>query len=146
MLEAGVTSDAAIFALEYAPGGSGPPSVCVKYAKGMEASREFAQGGMMYEKEIMFYQELEQMVAQGGMPIPGVIAVFVDPEKPKEFFCIVMDDMGIDHDAMDQIKGITLNEQKELVSVACKLHAAFWDHPVLKHPTICNGKPEACSE
>ena len=146
MLEAGVTSDAAIFALEYAPGGSGPPSVCVKYAKGNESNRVFAQGGMMYEKEIMFYQQLESVVSASGMPIPGVIAVFVDPEKPKEFFCIVMDDMGIDHDAMDQIKGITLNEQKELVSVACKLHAAFWDHPVLKHPTICNGKPEACSE
>jgi hypothetical protein len=53
VLEAGVTSDAAIFALEYGAGGSGPASVCVKYAKGMESNRAFAQGGMMYEKEIM---------------------------------------------------------------------------------------------
>jgi thiamine kinase-like enzyme len=145
VLEAGVTSDAAIFGLEYAAGGTGPASVCVKYAKASESNRVFAQGGMMYEKEIMFYQELESMVSKGGMPIPDVIAVFVDPVKPKEFFCIVMNDMGAEHDAMDQIVGVSLKEQTELLSLAAKLHTSFWEHPILKHPTVCSGKPDTCT-
>ena len=88
---------------------------------------------------------MESMVAQGGMPIPDVIAVFVDPEKPKEFFCIVMNDMGIEHEPMDQITGVTLQEQTELLSVAAKLHTTFWKHSILKHPTVCNGNTEACA-
>ena len=54
VLEAGVTSDSAIFELSYAAEGSGPASICLKYAKGTKSNREFAMGGDMYKKEIFF--------------------------------------------------------------------------------------------
>lgn len=58
VLEAGVTSDAAIFALTYGGGDTGPPTICLKYAKQTQESRDFAMGGNMYSKETFFYTHL----------------------------------------------------------------------------------------
>jgi len=145
VLEAGVTSDAAIFGLEYAAGTTGPASICLKYAKSNPENREFAQGAMMYEKETLFYQEIAPIVAKAGIPIPQVIGVFVDPDKPKEFFCIAMEDMGVEHDTMDQITGVSYEESVELAHLAAGLHATFWEHDLMKHPTVCNGNPKAAN-
>ena len=102
VLEAGVTSDAAVLGLFYGPGATGPPTIVLKYAKGSETNREFAQGAMMYEKEILFYQQLAPIVMEAGMPIPQVLSVFVDKDKPKEFYCIAMQDLSAEHDPIDQ--------------------------------------------
>ena len=102
VLEAGVTSDAAVLGLQYGPGAAGPNTIVLKYAKASEMNREVAQSAMMYEKEILFYQQLAPIVMAAGMPIPEVLSVFVDKDKPKEFYCIAMQDLSAEHDPIDQ--------------------------------------------
>jgi hypothetical protein len=116
ILEAGVTSDAAIFGVEYAAGNSGPASVCLKYAKATESNRVFAMGGDMYKKELFFFQEMYEEVAK-VMAIPTLVGVFIDEEKPEEFFCIAMEDLNLGHEAIDQIKGITFDECGQLAKM-----------------------------
>ena len=36
---------------------------------------------------------------------------------------------------------MTLEEQIELAKIGAQLHSIFWDHEILKHPTVCNGDP-----
>lgn len=144
ILEAGVTSDAAIFDIEYAAGVSGPASICLKYAKSTESNREFAMGADMYKKELFFFNNFYQEVA-AVMTIPEPIGVFIDPEKPEEFYCLAMDDLNLSNDSIDQIVGITIEDCKQLGSMAAKFHAAFWEHPLLKNDIVCKGVPDAAA-
>ena len=134
-LEAGVTGDAAIFNLEYAAGSTaGPATIVLKYAKGLEASRELAQDARMYEKETFFYRDLHSKVA-AVLPIPGVFDVFIDPERPKEFFCIAMEDLSVDFQTCDQIKGKETHTHtptcrtRRAVSAYCSLQAQAAPRP-----------------
>ena len=139
VLDAGVTSDAAIFALEYAAGESGPASICLKYAKETESNREFAMGANMYAKELFFFNNICQAVA-AVMTIPETIGVFIDDEKPDEFYCIAMEDLNLKNDSIDQIEGVTIEDCKKLGSMAARFHAAFWEHALLKDDVVCAGK------
>ena len=71
------------------------------------------------------------------MTIPEPIGVFIDPEKPEEFYCLAMDDLNLSNDSIDQIVGITIEDCKQLGSMAAKFHAAFWEHPLLKNDIVC---------
>ena len=125
-----MTGDAAILALKYAEGSTGPETIVLKYAKDLEANRVLAQEANMYEKETFFYRELHRSAAAAAagsartsapnarwcslvepvLPVPGVIDVFVDPEKPKEFFCIAMEDLNsTGFETCDQIVGMAPN-------------------------------------
>ena len=55
-----MTGDAAILALKYAEGSTGPETIVLKYAKDLEANRVLAQDANMYEKETFFYRELHR--------------------------------------------------------------------------------------
>ena len=44
--------------------------------------------------------------------------VFIDPEKPDEFFCIAMEDMLASHTAIDQIAGLSYEEVLQLADMA----------------------------
>ena len=55
-----MTGDAAILALKYAEGSTGPETIVLKYAKDLEANRVLAQEANMYEKETFFYRELHR--------------------------------------------------------------------------------------
>ena len=124
----------AIFGLDYDKGSSGPASIVLKYAKSLPASRALAQDANMYEKETFFYMNLHSLVAP-VLPIPYVVDVFIDPEKPKEFFCIAMENLSVDYEAMDQIKVdddlyLQLDSGHEL-AMAAVLAAAGTDVPPL---------------
>ena len=159
LLEAGATSDAVLLNLEYAKGSKkGPPSVCLKCAKTLGAFRDFFKALKMYEKELNFYQSLNEVIGASGIPIPAVMGVFVtekygeittgsyvggsEAEVPKfgddEFFCVVMEDLDADNEPMDQTIGITLDEQKKLCEIAANMHASFWEHDVLKERVVCD--------
>ena len=58
-----MTGDAAILALKYAEGSTGPETIVLKYAKDLEANRVLAQEANMYEKETFFYRELHRSAA-----------------------------------------------------------------------------------
>jgi hypothetical protein len=137
-------SDAAIFDIKYAAGVSGPASICLEYAKETETNREFAMGADMYKKEIFFFNDMYKQVA-AVMTIPEAIGVFIDPEKPDEFFCIAMEDLNLSNYAIDQIEGIDIEACKQLGSMTAKFHAAFWEHVLLKDDVVCAGKPDAAA-
>lgn len=144
VLEAGVTSDAAIFSLTYGEGETGPATICLKYAKTTQESRDFAMGGDMYMKELFFYQNLHEDVAK-HLSIPHVHGVFIDPEKPDEFFCIAMEDMLASHTAIDQIAGLSYEEVLQLADMAAGFHAGYWQADILKDPVVCSGNPNAAA-
>lgn len=147
-LEAGVTGDAAIincaYNNSYQLSAKGPGSVVLKYAKDNEASRQLAQEAQMYEKEVMLYTKLFQRISK-VLPIPKVLGTFVDEEKPSEFFVIAMEDLSIDFNPMDQIKGISHEEGLALAPLVAKLHAEFWGDEILKNPVVCAGNPNKCN-
>jgi hypothetical protein len=77
--------------------------------------------------------------------VPGVIDVFVDPEKPKEFFCIGMEDLNVSgFESCDQIVGMKWQDAMLMADYVGKFHANFWQSPILKHPVVCSGEPEKC--
>ena len=71
--------------------------------------------------------------------------VFKDKELPEEFFCIAMEDLNVANDAIDQIKGMTLEECGQLAKMAAAFHASFWEHPLLKEEIVSMGNPEAAA-
>jgi hypothetical protein len=144
VLEAGVTADAAIIGLTYGAGGTGPASICLKYAKATQEGRDFAMGGDMYKKELYFFKNLHKEVA-ACMSIPKMVGVLIDEDKPEEFFCIAMEDLLPNHDLVDQVTGLTVAEAASLADMAAAFHANFWDSPVLKEDIVCQGKPDACA-
>ena len=62
-----MTGDAAILALKYAEGSTGPETIVLKYAKDLEANRVLAQEANMYEKETFFYRELHRSAAAAAV-------------------------------------------------------------------------------
>ena len=84
--------------------------------------------------------------------MPRAPAIKVDKDKPKEFFCIAMEDLSVDFEPCDQIVGITWQECSKLAEKTAQMHAAFWEHDCLKQDLIggkgersCNIWYETCS-
>ena len=63
-------------------------------AKSSPEVRQQAVSNQMYEKECLFYRDLSSQVRQ-ILGLPQVYGVFIDPDQPKEFFCICMEDLGV---------------------------------------------------
>ena len=143
VLEAGVTADAAVFALEYAGVVDGPTSIVLKYAKIMEASRELAQSASMYEKEVTFYTELYDEVSK-VVPVPKLYGTFVDPDKPKEYFCIAMENLTEHSHPLEQVAGVSAKLLGEIGQSVAKLHATYWEHPMLKEDLYSGGDANVC--
>ena len=77
------------------------------------------------------------------LDIPGVIDVFIDPEKPKEFFCIGMEDLNVSgFETCDQITGMKWTDCMLMAEYVGKYHAKFWQADILKHPVVCSEKPD----
>ena len=97
ILEDGVMADAAIIRPVYGAE-KGPSSIVLKYVKGTEAGIAAGKSLNAYEKEIKFYATLRDKV-HPFMPCSKIIGLFSDPDKP-ENFCIAMEDLNIENNAM----------------------------------------------
>ena len=109
--------------------GGPPASVVIKFAKGLDASRDGAVDGGAYKKELVFFEDLAN-----SFPVrcPNVLATFKDADKPDEYFCIVMEDMlAAGYRVMDQITGISWDECIGLCEPVTTMHAKFWESPLL---------------
>ena len=116
----------------------------LKYAKSIEANRQLATSTRMYEKECHFYTKLHAMMGD-VLPIADCLGVYVDPEKPDEFFCIAMEDLSVDFEPCDQIVGITWQECSKLAEKTAQMHAAFWEHDCLKQDLIGGKGERSCN-
>lgn len=65
--------------------------IVIKVAKGVDGSREGAVASGSYKKEMVFYETLQDEVP---LRSPKLLASFKDKDKPDEWFCLVMEDMG----------------------------------------------------
>ncbi len=75
-----------------------------------------------------------------------MIDVFIDPEKPKEYFCIGMEDLNVSgFETCDQITGMKWNDCMLMAEYVGKFHAKYWQSDILRHPVICSGKPEVAA-
>ena len=70
------------------------------------------------------------------MPTPALIGTFKDPEKPEEFFCIAMEDLSVEYDAMPGKDGITKAEAILMAKQAARMHAHFWGSKTLEQPWL----------
>ena len=65
------------------------------------------------------------------MTLPQVIGSFGDKENPDTTFCIAMEDMTLNYSTMNMIDGIDFDDATELVKIAAKMHANYWESPVI---------------
>ena len=77
------------------------------------------------------------------VPIADCLGVYVDAEKPDEFFCIAMEDLSVDFEPCDQVVGISWQECNAMAKKVGEMHAAFWEHDCLKQDII-GGRGKCC--
>lgn len=134
VLEGGALADTALIDVKYAAGAEGKTtSVVLKYAKGMQAGRDFAMMSNAYKKECNFYADLKDKV---GVQVPKVFGVFRDEEKPDhgatlEWFCIIMENMSVEADVLDGITGLEWKDQCQLLQTVAKMHGRMYKSPEL---------------
>ena len=60
---------------------------------------------------------------------PQVIGSFGDKENP-DHFCIAMEDMTLNYTTMNMIDGNSFEDAAELLKMAAKMHAQYWQSPL----------------
>lgn len=111
-----------------------PPTLILKMASSNAEHRELIAHYRIYEREVRFYQELA-----GETEIRSPTCYYSAIEESGEQFVLLLEDLAPMR-MVDQIAGCTKLEAELAIVALAKLHAAFWDRPVLQRlswaPTI----------
>ena len=137
LLEDGALSDACIVSLTFDAGdaraGRGVDSVVLKYAKANDASRLAAVNAGSYEKECHAYDSVKDIL---GLKTPDCYGVFRE-EGSYEWFCICMENLALDNEELDQTKGISVEEQRELVHIIANFNGKHYKNPeIMTQPWV----------
>eukprot|EP00037_Helgoeca_nana_P028858 m.342259 g.342259 ORF g.342259 m.342259 type:complete len:192 (+) comp27848_c2_seq4:317-892(+) len=62
---------------------------------------------------------------------PEIYGIRRDSAAPNEWFCIAMEDLTIHSNPLNQIEGITWDDQKAMVEVIANFNAQFYKSPIL---------------
>lgn len=112
-----------------------PRSLIGKFPADDPHSRSFGADFGMYDREIKFYQILQPTLK---VATPKCYLADIDPETQN--FVLMMSDAAPAL-AGNQLKGITLNEAKIVVTAAAKLHGPYWkDDSLNDYPWIINSR------
>lgn len=112
---------------------NGPTTLVGKFPAEAAQSRQAGISLGIYLREIRFYQLLEP---RARISTPRCYFAGIDEETHD--FVLLMSDAAPAVQG-DQLKGITLNEAKLIVSEAAKLHSAFWlDESLNQYDWISN--------
>ena len=132
-IESGAMSDASLIFPTYAPGCSGKSSVFLKYQKGAEQARSMAMGANMYEKELLFFKELatgslrDVLSNTSCTMLPECMGTWQDPAKPKESFCLALENLSEGYDVLEGHIGITYEDAETMIVPIARMHAHFWN-------------------
>jgi hypothetical protein len=110
-----------------------------RLTKGLEVARQMALGAGAYKRECEFYTRL---AADCPLQTVEVYGVWRDAEKPDEWFCIAMANMNTANQVFDCAKGITWAESTNILMLAAKLHAKYFQSDVLKQDWLSCAGPD----
>ena len=105
----------------------------------MEAGRGMALAAGAYKKECQFYSTLAD---ESPLQLAEVYGVWRDAEKPDEWFCIAMADVSPENDICNAAKGITIDDAKDIVKIAAKLHGKYFQSKALEDEWLSAAGPD----
>jgi len=135
-LEGGVLSDAfKLSRIRYEePSPESPRSLVVKLAQAEQERRDTALAGGAYIKELNFFRHLQSRVPVRS---PKLYGLFTDGSENPEFFVIAMEDLSAHSKVFDQVDDRPDEAfTRKIALEAARMHAAFWESPVLDEPWI----------
>jgi hypothetical protein len=112
--------------LEYdRPEPGAPSSLVGKFPSPSEASRAIAILFGLYEREVLFYRDL-----QPDVPMASPSCYYAAMDKEAGRYLILLEDL--DQGTFgDQVAGCTVEQAKLVLKELAKLHAAWWENPKL---------------
>jgi chemotaxis regulatin CheY-phosphate phosphatase CheZ len=112
--------------LSYRRGGDiGPASVIAKVPSADEASRQLAAATGAYEREVLYYQGLDQHTA---VCTPRCYHTAVAEDRLR--FVVLMEDLAPAR-IIDQLQGCGPDEAALALGQAAALQGPLWRHPVI---------------
>ena len=118
----GVLGDVVRVFLTYTKPGVGPETLVIKFAHKNAENRQIANNTKMYEREVLFFNEVSREVA---MPMTKCYFAQMDPVTGGN--AVVIEDL-VGYDVGDQVRGVTLEQVKMVIDVIAPLHARFYDN------------------
>ena len=118
----GVLGDVVRVFLTYTKPGAGPATLVIKFAHKNAENRQIANNTKMYEREVLFFNEVAREVA---MPMTKCYFAQMDPVTGGN--AVVIEDL-VGYDVGDQVRGVTLEQVKMVIDAIAPLHARFYDN------------------
>ena len=118
----GVVGEVVRVALAYSPANAGPASLVIKFAHKNAENRAIANNTKMYEREVIFFNEIAHEV---DTPITKCHFASMDPVTGGN--AVVIEDLA-DYKVGDQVRGVDLDQVKMVIDVVAPLHARFFDN------------------
>lgn len=149
--------------LAYSGDGSGPASIIAKFPSPIPENKALGMVFASYEKEILTYRELgphftvkiphcyfgefepakrSEAIAQGVLQrLPDIVTIklldklMLRASKSERRFGLLIEDLA-DARVGDQVKGCSPDDAELALRTLAKMHAAFWESPVLDRPWL----------
>ncbi len=118
----GVLGEVVRVFLTYSKAGAGPATLVIKFAHKNAENRQIANNTKMYEREVLFFNEVAGEVS---MPMTKCYFAQMDPVTGGN--AVVIEDL-VGYDVGDQVKGVTLEQVKMVIDAIAPLHARFFDN------------------
>ena len=109
---------------------AGPASVVIKFAHPVPENRAIAANLNMYEREVIFFNEVSSQVAT---PQPDCYFAAMNYDLGSNV--VVLEDLNA-YRAGDQVKGATVDEVKMVIDSIIPLHAKFWNKAAETFPKM----------
>lgn len=116
----GVLGEVVRVFLTYSAPNAGPATLVIKFAHKNAENRQIANNTKMYEREVLFFNEVSKEVA---MPMTKCYFARMDPVTGGN--AVVIQDL-VGYDVGDQVKGVTLDQVKMVIDAIAPLHARFY--------------------
>lgn len=118
----GVLGEVVRVFLNYDTPNAGPATLVIKFAHKNAENRQIANNTKMYEREVLFFNEVAKEVR---MPMTKCYFARMDPVTGGN--AVVIEDL-VGYDVGDQVKGVTLDQVKMVIDAIAPLHARFFDN------------------
>jgi hypothetical protein len=118
----GVLGEVVRVFLTYGKPGAGPATLVIKFAHKNAENRQIANNTKMYEREVLFFNEVAKEVA---MPMTKCYFAQMDPATGGN--AVVIEDL-VGYDVGDQVRGVTSEQVKMVIDAIAPLHARFYDN------------------
>lgn len=118
----GVLGEVVRVFLTYSAPNAGPATLVIKFAHKNAENRQIANNTKMYEREVLFFNEVAREVA---MPMTKCYFAQMDPVTGGN--AVVIEDL-VGYDVGDQVRGVTLEQVKMVIDAIAPLHARFYDN------------------